>query len=77
MTREAVYHKIRPPSTIINYRTILILRFGSGERCLYKALIPNNEFPVKRAFAFDAVLFARNAYVPGSPHGLLLSHAVC
>lgn len=29
MTQEAVYHKIRPPSTIINCRTILILKYGS------------------------------------------------
>lgn len=28
MTHEAIYHKVRPPSTIINCRTNLILKFG-------------------------------------------------
>lgn len=46
MTDNAVYHRIRPPSTVRICRTMPTLQRGSVERCLYKAFIPN-EFPLK------------------------------
>jgi len=35
-TQEAIYHEVRPPSTITYYRTLLVPKFGSGQRLLCK-----------------------------------------